>query len=75
MLRTQGGEDELIETAGIKLNSRNIPQLLKVKVNSVQQRRPYPQTPKTPGGGGSGRQGDNFQVYTLNNDIWNQQFE
>ena len=49
MLRTQGGEDELIETAGIKLNSRNIPQLLKVKCESSPAASPLPPNPQTPG--------------------------
>ena len=51
MLRTQGGEDELIETAGIKLNSRNIPQLLKVKCESSPAASPLPPNPQTPGKG------------------------
>lgn len=64
MLRTQGGEDELIETAGIKLNSRNIPQLLQVKCESSPAPTPKPREKEK----GEGEK-------TLNIDIWNQQFE
>ena len=67
MLRTQGGEDELIETAGIKLNSRNIPQLLKVKCESSPAASPPPPKPREKEKG----EGEK----TLNIDIWNQQFE